>query len=153
MSRVSVTSSISSTCPRSPTAQASRSRWPKTNLATRNSSWATLNISKEKPLAERLADGLALGQEGLSDAVPEVPRRGEGGGGVDAREGGRDGEEKGNSRHRLALQLQILPSQRLAQEWAEKREMSKYSGKLTPSESDFLYACCFQLHWEHYGWY
>ena len=69
-----------------------------------------------------MADGLALGQEGLGDAVPEVPG-GHGGDlswegkGVGGREGGGgEGEEKDDLRHRLAGQLQILPSQRLAQE-------------------------------------
>ena len=55
-----------------------------------------------------MADGLALGQEGLGDAVPEVPGGHGGdlsweGGGVGGREGGGgEGEEKDDSRHRLA---------------------------------------------------
>ena len=52
---------------------------------------AEQNIHEEKPSTETVADGLALGQEGLGDAVPEVPGGHGGdlsweGGGVGARE-------------------------------------------------------------------
>ena len=52
---------------------------------------AEQNIREEKPSSETVADGLALGQEGLGDAVAEVPGGHGGdlsweGGGVGARE-------------------------------------------------------------------